>query len=114
MVGAAADPCRAGRAAGAACFASFMGLKLKKYLFKKKNKNGFGFVSVLGHYRDRCVWAGKLRLKRAVDHRVRSALVALRICLSFGSKRCSDNASEGAVVSPIASGLCSAPWKPRA
>lgn len=71
-MGAAADPCRAGRAAGAACLASFMGLKLKKlYLLKKekqqeKNKKGFGFVSVLGHYRDRFGWAGRLRLKRAV------------------------------------------------
>lgn len=69
-MGAAADPCRAGRAAGAACFASFMGLVLKKlYLFKKekqqeKNK-GFGVVSVLGYYRDRFGWAGKHRLKRA-------------------------------------------------
>lgn len=89
MVGAAANPCRAGRAAGAACFAPFTSLKLKKlYLLKKeKNKKGFGFVSVLGHYRDRFGWAGKLRLKRAVGHRVRSALVTLHVCLSFGSTR---------------------------
>lgn len=68
-----------------------MGLKLKKlYLFKKekqqgKNKKGFGFVSLLGHCRDRFGWAG--RLKRAVGHRVRSALVTLHVCFSFGSKR---------------------------
>lgn len=72
MVVVTADPCRTGRAAGAACLASFTGLKLKKlYLFKKekqqeKNKKGFGFVSVSGHYRDRFGCAGRLRLKRAV------------------------------------------------
>lgn len=95
MVGTAADPCRTGRAAGAACFVSFMGLELKKlYLFKKekqqeKNKKGFVFVSVLGHCRDRfgCLSFGKLRFRRAVGHRVRSALVALHICLSLGSRR---------------------------
>lgn len=39
MVGAAADACRAGRAAGAACFASFMSLELKKlYLFEKEKQ----------------------------------------------------------------------------
>lgn len=73
--GAAAAPCRAGRAAGAACFAPLVGLRLNKlYLFKKEKqqekkrrfgvKKGFVSVPVLRHHRERLSWAGELGLRR--------------------------------------------------
>lgn len=67
-MGAAADPCRAGRTAGA-CFASFMGLELKLYLFKKrkatrKEQEGVWFCFGVRALQ-RQVWAGKLRLSRS-------------------------------------------------
>lgn len=64
MVGAAADSCRAGRTAGAAYFASFMSLELKKfYLFKKrkatrKEQEGIWFCFSIRALQ-RQVWLGR-------------------------------------------------------